>query len=124
VVKQLWDYIKSNELQNPNNKKEILCDSKLKAVFGVDKIGMFIMNKALGRYVQWSLRCVLLLNVAGKASPPNRRELNNQPKTIIICFPLTTNGVSLSVPAVYISTSGNVKWIVMQNRVAGDNCVC
>lgn len=48
VVKQLWVYIKGNELQNPENKKEILCDVNLKAVFGVDKIGMFKMNKVLG----------------------------------------------------------------------------
>jgi upstream activation factor subunit UAF30 len=50
-VKQLWVYIKANELQNPDNKKEILCDPLLKAVFGTEKIGMFRMNKVLGSYV-------------------------------------------------------------------------
>jgi len=49
VVKQLWVYIKGNELQNPENKREILCDVKLRAVFGVDKIDMFKMNKVLGQ---------------------------------------------------------------------------
>jgi upstream activation factor subunit UAF30 len=49
VVKQLWDYIKKNQLQNPENKKEILLDDKMKAVFGGDKIDMFMMNKALGK---------------------------------------------------------------------------
>ncbi|KAF8653290.1 hypothetical protein AX16_003992 [Volvariella volvacea WC 439] len=49
VVKQLWDYIKSNGLQNPSNKKEIMCDANLKAVFGTDKIDMFKMNKFLGQ---------------------------------------------------------------------------
>jgi chromatin remodeling complex protein RSC6 len=44
-VKKLWDYIKSNNLQNPSNKSEILCDDKLRAVFHVDKIHMFTMNK-------------------------------------------------------------------------------
>ncbi|KAK0550376.1 hypothetical protein OC845_002696 [Tilletia horrida] len=34
VVKQLWAYIKGNELQNPQNKRQILCDSKLKNLFG------------------------------------------------------------------------------------------
>lgn len=48
-MKQLWDYIKSNNLQNPDYKKEILCDEKLKAVFNVDKIDMFKMNKVLGQ---------------------------------------------------------------------------
>ena len=51
VVKQLWVYIKGNELQNPENKREIMCDVNLKAVFGVDKIDMFKMNKVLGQYV-------------------------------------------------------------------------
>jgi upstream activation factor subunit UAF30 len=51
VVKQLWVYIKGNELQNPQNKREILCDVKLRAVFGVDKLDMFKMNKVLGQYV-------------------------------------------------------------------------
>jgi len=44
-VKKLWEYIKSNELQNPSNKTEILCDEKLKALFNVDKVHMFTMNK-------------------------------------------------------------------------------
>lgn len=51
VVKQLWVYIKDNSLQNPSNKREIMCDDQLRAVFGVDKIDMFKMNKVLGQYV-------------------------------------------------------------------------
>ncbi|KAJ7928458.1 hypothetical protein B0H13DRAFT_1597378 [Mycena leptocephala] len=49
VVKQLWAYIKSNELQNPENKREIMCDPALRPVFNVDKIDMFKMNKVLGQ---------------------------------------------------------------------------
>ncbi|KAJ7188634.1 SWIB/MDM2 domain-containing protein [Mycena filopes] len=51
VVKQLWVYIKSNELQNPDNKREIMCDSGLRPVFNVDKIDMFKMNKVLGQHL-------------------------------------------------------------------------
>ncbi|KAJ7782741.1 hypothetical protein B0H16DRAFT_1877268 [Mycena metata] len=51
VVKQLWVYIKSNELQNPENKREIMCDSALRPVFNVDKIDMFKMNKVLGQHL-------------------------------------------------------------------------
>ena len=36
IVKSLWEYIKTNNLQNPNDKREILLDDKMKAVFGVD----------------------------------------------------------------------------------------
>ena len=49
VVKQLWNYIRDNELQNPSDKREIICDPKLKAVFGKDKVTMFSMNKYLGQ---------------------------------------------------------------------------
>jgi upstream activation factor subunit UAF30 len=49
VVKHLWVYIKGNELQNPKNRREIMCDPSLKAVFGVEKIDMFRMNKVLGQ---------------------------------------------------------------------------
>ncbi|KAJ7502933.1 hypothetical protein B0H11DRAFT_1798551 [Mycena galericulata] len=51
VVKQLWVYIKSNDLQNPNNKREIICDPALRPVFNVDKIDMFKMNKVLGQHL-------------------------------------------------------------------------
>ncbi|EFJ12725.1 hypothetical protein SELMODRAFT_123621, partial [Selaginella moellendorffii] len=29
VTKQLWDYIKSNQLQDPSDRRKILCDEKL-----------------------------------------------------------------------------------------------
>lgn len=51
VVKKLWEYIRQHELQNPSNKKEIICDDAFRAVFAVDKIDMFRMNKVLGQYV-------------------------------------------------------------------------
>jgi hypothetical protein len=34
VVKQLWAYIKANDLQNPSKKTEIIPDDKMKKVFG------------------------------------------------------------------------------------------
>lgn len=49
VVKRLWNYIKGNGLQNPEDKREILCDPGMKAIFNVDKIDMFKMNKFLGQ---------------------------------------------------------------------------
>ncbi|KAI6029415.1 SWIB/MDM2 domain-containing protein [Pisolithus microcarpus] len=51
VVKKLWEYIREHELQNPSNKKEIMCDDALRAVFAVDKIDMFRMNKVLGQHL-------------------------------------------------------------------------
>jgi len=50
-VKGIWDHIKRNNLQNPDNKREIICDEPLKAVLGVNKIDMFAMNKLIGQFV-------------------------------------------------------------------------
>src|ERR1044072_8363870 len=51
VVSKVWDYIKSHTLQNPENRREILADDKLKSVFGKDKVTMFEMNKHLARHL-------------------------------------------------------------------------
>jgi upstream activation factor subunit UAF30 len=48
---KVWEYIKSNNLQNPENRREILADDKLKEVFGKDKVTMFEMNKHLARHL-------------------------------------------------------------------------
>ncbi|KAL5638567.1 hypothetical protein ACGC1H_005289 [Rhizoctonia solani] len=51
IVKKLWDHIKANGLQNPQDKREILCDDQMKSLFGVDKINMFQMNKVIGVHI-------------------------------------------------------------------------
>ncbi|AQZ17952.1 TRI1 (YMR233W) and UAF30 (YOR295W) [Zygosaccharomyces parabailii] len=51
VVKSVWDYIKRNNLQNPEDKREILCDEKMKPIFG-DKVTMFSMNKTLSKFIR------------------------------------------------------------------------
>ncbi|MDB5581971.1 MAG: hypothetical protein JWR80_7147, partial [Bradyrhizobium sp.] len=52
VISKVWDYIKSNNLQNPANKREILADEKLKKVFGKDSVTMFEMNKHIAAHVK------------------------------------------------------------------------
>ncbi|KAA3468563.1 upstream activation factor subunit UAF30-like [Gossypium australe] len=48
AVKQIWSYIKSQNLQNPNNRKEIFCDEKLKTIFnGKEKVGFLEIGKML-----------------------------------------------------------------------------
>lgn len=51
VVSKIWDYIKTNELQNPNDKREILCDEKLQAVMKKPKVTMFNMNQAISAHL-------------------------------------------------------------------------
>ncbi|XP_022735843.1 upstream activation factor subunit spp27-like [Durio zibethinus] len=48
ALKKTWDYIKHHKLQNPANKREILCDEQLKTIFaGKDTVGMFEITKLL-----------------------------------------------------------------------------
>lgn len=51
VTKKLWVYIKKHNLQNPSNKREILCDEKLLAVLGKKKINMFEMTKQVSKHL-------------------------------------------------------------------------
>ena len=52
VISKVWEYIKKNNLQNPENKREILADDKLKKVFGRDKVTMFEMNKYIAQHLK------------------------------------------------------------------------
>ena len=52
VVSKVWEYIKSNKLQNPDDGREILADDKLRKVFGKDKVTMFEMNKYISAHVK------------------------------------------------------------------------
>jgi upstream activation factor subunit UAF30 len=52
VVSKVWEYIKANSLQNPENKREILADDKLEGVFGKKKVTMFEMNKHLAQHLK------------------------------------------------------------------------
>lgn len=51
VVSKMWDYIRTHKLQNPDNKREILADDKLKKIFGEDRVSMFDMNKHLSNHL-------------------------------------------------------------------------
>ncbi len=52
VVKKMWEYIKGKDLQNPKNKRNILADDKLKAVFGgKSEVTMFEMAKLINNHL-------------------------------------------------------------------------
>jgi chromatin remodeling complex protein RSC6 len=52
VVSKIWDHIRKNNLQNPQNKREIVADDKLRKVFGKDRATMFEMNKLLSNHLK------------------------------------------------------------------------
>jgi upstream activation factor subunit UAF30 len=52
IVKSLWEYIREHNLQDPNNKRHIIFDAKLRSVFQRDSVTMFSMNKFVKRHVR------------------------------------------------------------------------
>lgn len=52
VVKKLWDYIKKHDLQDPKNRRNILADDKLKALFGKGTVSMFEMTKIVSKHLK------------------------------------------------------------------------
>ncbi|CAE6182959.1 unnamed protein product [Arabidopsis arenosa] len=51
IVRQLWAYIRKNNLQDPSNKRKIICDDALRVVFETDCTDMFKMNKLLAKHI-------------------------------------------------------------------------
>ncbi|CAL1354056.1 unnamed protein product [Linum trigynum] len=51
IVKQLWVYIRKHNLQDPSNKRKIICDDALRVVFETDCTDMFKMNKLLSKHI-------------------------------------------------------------------------
>jgi len=51
VIKKLWDYIKSKGLQDPKDKRKIMCDPALQAVFGKAEVNMFELAGLIGAHL-------------------------------------------------------------------------
>ena len=53
VIKQIWNYIKKNGLQDSKNRRMINADGKLKTLFdGKDQISMFELAKVVSKHVK------------------------------------------------------------------------
>lgn len=51
VMKELWAYIKANGLQDPQDKRTIIADDKLRPVLGADRVGMFKLAGLVGQHL-------------------------------------------------------------------------
>ena len=51
VTSKIWAYIRENDLQNPENKREIIANDDLRAVLGQEKVTMFEMTKIISRHL-------------------------------------------------------------------------
>ena len=54
MTKKIWDYIKKNNLQDAQNRRNINADDKLRPIFGKDQVTMFEMTKLVNQHVQSS----------------------------------------------------------------------
>ena len=53
VTKKIWDYIKKHNLQDPQNKRMIRADDKLRPVFnGKSSVSMFEMTKLVNNHLR------------------------------------------------------------------------
>ncbi|XP_051203320.1 uncharacterized protein [Lolium perenne] len=90
IVRQLWAYIRRNDLQDPNNKRKIICNDELRLVFETDCTDMFKMNKLLAKHIRPleptkdSNRDLKKLKpVEDEPSPPAEAEATNQLPAIV-----------------------------------------
>jgi chromatin remodeling complex protein RSC6 len=51
VVAKVWDHIRTHGLQDPADKRTIVADDKLRAVFEQDRCTMFEMQKLLSPHL-------------------------------------------------------------------------
>ncbi|POO02740.1 p53 negative regulator [Trema orientale] len=77
VVKQMWIYIREKSLQDPNDKRNIICDEPLRNLFGVDSINMFQMNKALSKHI-WSLDSDSVNQSQSREKEKQRRQVREE----------------------------------------------
>lgn len=87
IVKMLWAYVREHDLQDPENKREILLDSAMKKVFGCKQFSMFTMNKYISAHVHPFKPVDLTTNTTpkkrktplSKSSEKKKRKTGTQP---------------------------------------------
>jgi upstream activation factor subunit UAF30 len=53
VTKKVWDYIKANNLQDPENRRQINADDNLRPIFGGKaQVSMFEMTKLVNYHLK------------------------------------------------------------------------
>jgi len=52
VTKKIWDYIKKNNLQDPENRRNINADDKLRPLFKKDQVSMFELTKLVSAHLK------------------------------------------------------------------------
>ncbi|KAK8957758.1 hypothetical protein KSP39_PZI000053 [Platanthera zijinensis] len=87
IVKQLWAYIRRNNLQDPNNKRKIICNDELRLVFETDSTDMFKMNKLLAKHIK-SLEHTKEPGPDSKRLKKSDKEVDVAPETQVVQYPV------------------------------------
>ncbi|XP_024015787.1 DNA ligase 1 isoform X2 [Eutrema salsugineum] len=74
VTKMLWSYIKENNLQDPNDKRTIICDESLRSLFTFESVNMFQMSKLLTKHI-WPLQDNAGESVGSKSPKNGKQEM-------------------------------------------------
>lgn len=78
VVKKLWEYIKAHNLQDPKDKRFILCDEKLQKLFNRPRVNCFKMAKYLSAHIHKKEDLSDSMSVASSVpSTPRGRAVKN-----------------------------------------------
>lgn len=51
ATNRVWDYIRANGLQDPNDKRQIIADAALARIFGAERASMFEMTRHLDAHL-------------------------------------------------------------------------
>ena len=49
VTKKIWEYIKDHDLQDPSDRRYIICDDRLREIFNQDRISAFKIQGPLSK---------------------------------------------------------------------------
>ena len=52
IVRRVWAYIREHGCQDPADRREIVCDDRLRAVFGRDRFDMLTMMGLLSPHLR------------------------------------------------------------------------
>lgn len=52
ATSRVWDYIRANGLQDPNDKRQIVADDALATVFGTERASMFDISRHLNGHLR------------------------------------------------------------------------
>lgn len=51
VVTEVWNYISKHNLQNPKNRRNVMCDTKLQKLFGKEEVTMFELAGFIAKHL-------------------------------------------------------------------------